>query len=137
MGEKSSKDVGPKGVNGSRPQSRKSKSAQSFGREFSLKEDLAIKRVFSSGKKFKGSCLSIYYYGEGELPLKVALKVSKLNGSAPRRNKIKRIIREVIRLNRALFEPIGNIVISARVNPELKSPYEIIKKDLMDFAGNH
>ena len=137
MGEKSSKDVGPKGAGGSRPQSRKSKSSQSFGREFSLKEDLAIKRVFSSGKKFKGSCLTIYYYGAGELPLKVALKVGKLNGSAPRRNKIKRIIREVIRLNRASFETIGNMVISARVNPELKSPYEIIKKDLMDFAGNH
>ena len=137
MGEKSSKDAAPKGASGLQPASPKSKGQECLGREFSLKEDLAIQRVFRSGKKFKGSCLTIYYYSDGKLPLKVALKVGKANGSAPRRNRIKRIIREVIRRNRKIFEPIGHIIVSAHINPELKSPYEAIKKDLLDFAGNH
>jgi ribonuclease P protein component len=134
MAGKSSKDAGTKGASGSPRQSPKSKGAQSFGREYSLKEDLAIRRVFDSGKKFKGSCLSVFYYGAGSLPLKVVIKVSRAGGSAPRRNRIKRIIREIIRKNKEKFESKGHLVIISNVNPDVKSPYEIIEKDLFNFA---
>jgi ribonuclease P protein component len=136
MAGKSSKDAGAKGASGSPRQSPKNKGAQSFGREYSLKEDLAIKRVFNSGKKFKGSCLSIFHYGAGSLPLKVVIKVPKSNGSAPRRNRIKRIVREVIRKNKEKFESRGHLVIISNINPDVKSLYEIIEKDLFDFAEN-
>ena len=137
MAGKSSKDAGAKGASGSPRQSPKNKGAQSFGREYSLKEDLAIKRVFNSGRKFKGSCLSIFHYGAGSLPLKVVIKVPKANGSAPRRNKIKRIVREVIRKNKEKFESRGHLVIISNINPDVKSLYEIIEKDLFDFAENN
>jgi ribonuclease P protein component len=134
MVEKSSKDAGQKAARGLQLQSQRNKNPQSFGREYSLNEDLAIKRVFESGKKYKGSCLSIYYYGKGSLPLKIVFRVSKKNGSAPRRNKIKRIMREIIRTNRDLFEPFGHMVISTYIKPELVSPYKLIEKDLFSFA---
>lgn len=134
MAGKSSKDAGAKGASGSPRQSPKNKGAHSFGREYSLKEDLAIKRVFNSGKKYKGSCLSVFYYGAGSLPLKVVIKVPKTNGSAPRRNRIKRIVREIIRRNKEKFESKGHIVIISYINQDVKSPYEMIEKDLFDFA---
>lgn len=136
MVAKSSKDAALKGANGCQPQSPRNSSDNSLSRIYSLKEDLAIKRVFRSGKKFKGSCLNIYYYDQDELPLKIVLKVSKKNGSAPRRNKIKRIIREIIRTNKSLFEPFGHIAVRCLIDPNENNLFEIIKKDLLDFAGS-
>ncbi|NIP44141.1 MAG: ribonuclease P protein component [candidate division Zixibacteria bacterium] len=134
MGGKSSKDAGRKGASASRRRSLKSKGDQSFGREYSLKEDLAIKRVFRFGKKFEGRCLVIYHYGSGSLPLKIALKVKKNIGSSPRRNRIKRIIREVIRTNKGKFKNSGHLVISAIFDPGDETLFENIEKDLLDFA---
>jgi ribonuclease P protein component len=134
MGGKSSKDAGRRGASASRRRLPRNKGDQSFGREYSLKEDRAIKRVFRSGKKFKGRCLSIYYYGSGSLPLKIALKVRKKVGSSPERNRIKRIIREIIRTNKDKFENRGPLVISADVNPRSDSLFADIEKDLFDFA---
>jgi ribonuclease P protein component len=134
MGGKSSKDAGRKGASASRRRSPRNKGDQSFGREYSLKEDLAIKRVFRSGKKFKGRCLSIYYYGSGSLPLKIALKVRKNVGSSPERNRIKRIIREIIRTNKDKFQNRGHLVILAHVYPSDDSLFKMIEKDLFDFA---
>ncbi len=134
MGAKSSKGAGQRGVNASRRRSQRNRPDESFGREYSLKEDLAIRRIFRSGKRFKGRCLSIAYYGEGSLPLKVVLKISRRNGPAPRRNRIKRIIREIIRKNKELFEQFGHLAISASISPDEESLFELIEKDLMDFA---
>jgi len=136
MVAESSKDAGVKGANCCPPQSPRNSSDNSLPRVYSLKEDLAIKRVFRSGNKFKGSYLSIYYYDRDELPLKIVLRVSKKNGSAPRRNKIKRIIREIIRINKCLFEPFGHIAVRCWIDPKEENLYEIIKKDLLDFAGS-
>ena len=131
---KSSKDAGQRGAGASRRQSPRNKGENSFGREYSLKEDLAIKRVFGSGKKYKGSCLTIYYYGSGNLPLKVAIKIRKNVGSAPKRNKFKRIIREIIRTNKEIFQSRGHLVISVNSDPGNDSLFKAIKKDLLNFA---
>ncbi|HDS01216.1 MAG TPA: ribonuclease P protein component [candidate division Zixibacteria bacterium] len=134
MGGRSSKDAGQKGASASRRRSPRNKGEYSFGREYSLKEDLAIKRVFRSGRKFEGRCLVIYHYGAGSLPLKVALKVRRNIGSSPRRNRIKRIIREIIRTNKNKFKHGGHLVISVIVDPGDETLFEAIEKDLFDFA---
>lgn len=134
MGGKSSSGDGPKGVRGLRPRSRRSEGANRLGREFSLKEDRAIRQVFRRGKKFKGRFLTVYHSRGDDLPLKICLKVSRRFGSAPRRNYLKRIIREVIRLNRREFDPCGHMVISAHVDPDHKNPFKLIKEELLQFA---
>jgi ribonuclease P protein component len=60
--------------------------------------------------------------------------VSRRYGSAPRRNYLKRVIREVVRLNRPAFETFGHIVISVHVSPDEKNTYKTIKEELIRFA---
>jgi ribonuclease P protein component len=134
MGGKSSNGGGPKGAGGSHLPSPRNNGAYRLGREFSLKEERAIRQVFERGKKFKGRCLTIYYLRGDNLPLKICLKVSRRYGSAPRRNYLKRVIREVVRLNRPAFETFGHIVISVHVSPDEKNTYKTIKEELIRFA---
>ncbi len=67
---------------------------------------------------------------------RTGISVSKKVGNSVIRHRIKRVIREVIRTNDAIFSKGLDIVIVARAEAS-KADYETIKKAIIHLAGLH
>lgn len=80
---------------------------QSFGKAERLKNKILIGKLFSQGSSVSKYPLRLVYLKtdqQPDIPIKVAVSVSKRSfKKAVDRNRIKRLIREVYRLNKALF----------------------------------
>lgn len=61
-----------------------------------------IKKLFSTGKRFSSDRLTIIY--TPALRQKVGFVASSHIGSATKRNRVKRILREAYRMNKGIFE---------------------------------
>jgi len=91
------------------------------GKEFSLSRRERIKKkkemeaIFSSGKVFRGDflVLRIYRSQESEDKPRFAFLLTKKIKTAVARNRIKRLMREVIRQNKEKFSPGDRVVILA------------------------
>jgi len=77
-----------------------------------------FKRVFQEGHRFSASGLSVWILkrDEAEEPRKprLGLAIPKAYGNAVARNRLKRLIREAFRLNKAGLPPRIDMVFSAR-----------------------
>jgi len=78
---------------------------ESFGKKEKLKNKILITQLFEEGKGISVYPLKLIYLpvDKKEVPIKTAVTVSKRNfKSAVHRNKIKRLLRESYRCNKAL-----------------------------------
>jgi len=85
-----------------------------FPRSSRLKSPLAIRRIFKEGSRWRGHGLSIHtmrHTGGDVAASRFAIVVSRQLGPAHRRNRLRRRIREAIRLNRPLWPPDTDVVI--------------------------
>lgn len=93
--------------------------------------------VFKKGKKFEGKHFRVYcknnFLGFSRLGIVVSKKRS---GNAVKRNRIKRLIREVFRRNRALFNSQDAVVIALNESHTLdyKSALKEIRQALLKFV---
>ncbi|MBT3277923.1 MAG: ribonuclease P protein component [Phycisphaerales bacterium] len=80
--------------------------------QFRLRSKEAISRVFESGRRARDRSLLVLAACNDlpERPARMAVTVAKRLGSAPQRNRIKRVVREVLRYQR----------------PELKSGIDVV-----------
>ncbi len=81
------------------------KQAHSFGRKEKLKNKERITQLFEEGKTLKAYPLKLIYLSidEQEVAIKVGVAVPKRSfKSAVKRNRIKRLMREAYRLNKAI-----------------------------------
>ena len=63
-----------------------------------LKKNNEFKRLFSKGKFIYGECVHIYFILSNNDYNKFGIAISKKNGKAVERNRIKRLIREVYKI---------------------------------------
>ncbi|MBF0290886.1 MAG: ribonuclease P protein component [Nitrospinae bacterium] len=105
-----------------------------FGRESRLLKRREFSDTLLKGKRFRGEMLEFTYLPNGGEISRLGLTVTRKTGKAARRNRIKRLLREVFRLNRThLVEGVDLII---RVNP--KNPpvkYSDVESEFMKFAG--
>jgi ribonuclease P protein component len=70
-----------------------------------LKKGDEFKRIFKYGRKYRSKNFNLIVLPNKEGNARLGIVVSKKTAIAVRRNKIKRIIREIFRRNKLLFYP--------------------------------
>ncbi len=117
-------------------QTDKSSIDLTFGRAEKLKSKKLIDLLFEKGKSVSASPIRmIYYKNESDAPMpQVLFSVSKRNFKrAVDRNRIKRQMREVYRLSKAIYFPKGTVnpyLLAFIYNAKKKIPYKVVEKKL-------
>ena len=78
-----------------------------------LKKNWQFSRVYKAGDKYYGNLFILYVLPNGTQETRIGLTVTKKVGRSVQRNRIKRVIREVIRLSKEIA-PGNDLVIIAR-----------------------
>ncbi len=84
----------------------------SFKKKEHVRKNNEFKEIFLHGRKISGKYLYIYYYFNQENP-KLGFIVSKKKRNGVERNKLRRQIREVFRLNKYQLKNV-NIVVGVK-----------------------
>ena len=95
-----------------------------------LKKNREFKQVYSSGKSIASPYLVLYWYSNNKEKNRYGFSISKKIGKAVVRNKLKRRLKEIIRLKEEKICMGYDIIIIAR-NPINKLDFQKLKKDLI------
>lgn len=104
-------------------------------RDFRLRKNSDFTKVYKRGKAYWNKHFTVSIKKNGTVKTRVGFSVSKKVGNAVERNKIKRKLREIIRLNRHSLEGGCDIVITPRKNT-LEMEYKQIENSLMKLLSN-
>ncbi|MFW6377234.1 MAG: ribonuclease P protein component [bacterium] len=94
----------------------------------SLKKNKEFRRVYNRGKSIASRYLVLYYFPNQSQESKLGLSISKKIGNAVVRNKIRRRIKEIIRLKKNIKRGFDLIFI-ARM-PIVELDYSRMEKDV-------
>ncbi|MEW5994594.1 MAG: ribonuclease P protein component [Candidatus Zixiibacteriota bacterium] len=88
----------------------------SFPRSLSLNRQADIRRLFDRGRRLSGKyCSLIWEVGEAS---QFGIFLSRAHGKAARRNRIRRLYREAVRLNQHLLTRPVRVVVLPHVSSE-------------------
>ncbi len=82
-------------------------------KSFLLEKDYQFKRIFSEGKKFSSKDLVLFVRSNGK-GLRIGVSTPRRIGNAVKRNRARRIIKEIFRLNKSQITEQFEIVCIAR-----------------------
>ena len=97
-----------------------------------LKKNYEYKNVLSKGKFYIGKQITIYITENRKENNVIGIAISTKTCNAVKRNKIKRLIREIYRLNSSNIKKGYNIVFLWNKNSEVKNTtFKIIEDEIM------
>lgn len=73
-----------------------------------------FQRVYRSGRRLRGDGFALIFLANAHGYNRLGISVQRKTGNAVRRNRIKRLIREVFRLHRDLFPAAADVVLTVR-----------------------
>jgi ribonuclease P protein component len=94
---------------------------EGFPKEIRIKKRSELEEIFKKGKKNIGKNLILYRLDSNEKPQKFGVIVNRDVKGAVKRNRIKRILREIIRKNKDKFKENERVLIYYRQDPSDKS----------------
>jgi len=103
----------------------------SLKREFVLKKRKCFLEAYAKGKRYNGLFVVIYFLPGKEKKL-FGFTVSKKIGKAVKRNKVKRLLKELVRVNFNFFPENCWYVLNAKKSIR-KAGYFDLEKDIKDF----
>jgi ribonuclease P protein component len=110
--------------------SRPSRPDQGFRPEDRILRTSDFTRIYRDGRRLSGPSFAIFALpNAGERP-RLGLTVTRKFGSAPRRNRIKRIVREIFRLNREHFNRPCDYVVNVRGAADRRT-YAVLETELV------
>ncbi len=80
----------------------------------SVKENVNFRRAYHQGKSFVAKEMVVYWRKNRMGKERLGITVSKKLGNSPKRNRVRRIIREAIRANREILPRGCDIIVVAR-----------------------
>jgi len=99
--------------------------------QFRLRNQEDFQKVFQKGRSTANRQFVIYVLPkEGQDQLRIGISVSKKLGKAVVRNRIKRLIREALRLNLPLIQWTGDLIVIAR-GPVAEMSYQEVADSLV------
>ncbi len=101
----------------------------SFTQEERLSRTKDFLRVRKQGRRHHTESFIVYVLGNGLGKRRLGLSVSSRIGTAVRRNRIKRLLREFFRLNKNLFPESTDIFISVKKGTAVKR-YKDVEREL-------
>jgi len=108
-----------------------------------LKKYYEFQAVFENGRFFYNEVFKIGFLKSENVESRLGVIVSKQHGSAPKRNRIKRLIREMFRQNRSNILKSGDVLIIPRFNVKewnleiCEKAFGILLKKYNDSLGIH
>lgn len=99
----------------------------------SLKLNHLFRRLYTKGKSCANGYLVLYCRPNGTRENRIGLTVSAKLGHAVVRNKLRRRLREIYRLNEAKFRPGWDIVVVAR-GRSVDASYQKLEKSYLHLA---
>ena len=99
-----------------------------------LKKNYEFRRLYSKGKSTATACLALYCRKNGSVRNRIGYTVSNKIGHAVVRNRIRRRLREIYRLNEAQFQPGWDIVVVARTRA-VEAPFEKLTASYLALAA--
>ncbi|WP_448874168.1 ribonuclease P protein component [Desulfobulbus propionicus] len=101
-----------------------------------LRTNREFQRVYRAGRRFHGNGFAVIVLANSLPWNRLGISVHRRAGNAVRRNRIKRLIREVFRCNRERFPGQSDIVVTVRPNFAFNR-LESFKTALFPVTGNH
>ena len=101
----------------------------------SLKLNHLFRKLYRKGKSAAGKYLVLYCRQNGSRENRLGLTVSAKLGHAVVRNKVRRRLREIYRLNEDRFQPGWDIVVVAR-SRAVSAPYKKLEKNYLQLADS-
>ena len=100
----------------------------------SLKKNHEFKRLYNKGKSAASQCVVIYSRRNGKQENRLGVTVSTKIGGAVQRNRIRRRLKEIYRLNEEKLTPGYDIVIVARMKSRYAEYSQLEKSVLSMFS---
>lgn len=100
-----------------------------------LKKDSEFKKVFNRGKSVADKNVVIYFFRRNlTSKSRIGFVVSKKMGKAVRRNRIRRVLKEIFRLNLDKIEEDYDLIVIPRATIQL-SDFKAVEKSVLKLCG--
>jgi len=101
-----------------------------------IKKNYEFKNFFSKGKFFYGECIQMYIHKKNSQLNKLGIAISKKQGKAVERNRLKRLIRENYKIYEDKIGVGNNIIVIVNKNKNSKEiGYYDVQKDFENILS--
>lgn len=100
----------------------------------SLRQNHLFRRLYAKGRRRSCRYLAVYCRRNGLRQNRVGITVSAKLGNAVHRNRLRRRLREIYRLNESRFRPGYDIVVVAR-SQAMEAGYRQLEEAYLSLAG--
>lgn len=98
-----------------------------------LTRSALFREAYAQGRRFTGRFMVLWLRENPDSALRLGVVASRKMGEAVARNRAKRRLREVYRLNRHLFAGKADVILIAR-RPIIKAAWKDLEPDLLRLA---
>lgn len=110
------------------------KKRNAFPSSLRIQKREEFRLIYSKGVKHSSDSFSLFVLGSGYGKGRLGLTVTKRVGKAHKRNKVKRIFREIFRKNKEKLDQNVDIIIHARPDVVTKT-YRELEKEFLSLIG--
>lgn len=102
----------------------------SFGAKHRLKSAVDFRSVYRQRQFVRNRSMTLYYLHRDDDHSRLGLSVGRRHGTAVKRNRIKRVLREVYRLNRALIPGAFDFILIPSFHADIED-FQLMRKSFV------